>query len=148
MKYYAVIDTNILVLYMWVEKSNPGTIIKFVFDDIIVPLLNEEILSEYYEVLTRNKFGFKKDIVDSVIYKIKYKAIFLEKEQTLEEFIDSDDIVFYEIVLSARCTMDAYLVTGNIKHYPIRNYVVTPRQMLDIIGQEKELEKKTNNKSA
>ena len=77
MKYYAVIDTNILVSYMWVEKSNPGTIIKFVFDDIIVPLLNEEILSEYYEVLTRNKFGFKKDIVDSVISKIKSKAIFL-----------------------------------------------------------------------
>ena len=148
MKYYAVIDTNILVSYMWVEKSNPGTIIKFVFDDIIVPLLNEEILSEYYEVLTRNKFGFKKDIVDSVISKIKSKAIFLEKEQTLEEFIDSDDIVFYEIVLSARCTMDAYLVTGNIKHYPIRNYVVTPRQMLDIIEQEKELEKKNNNESA
>ena len=148
MKYYAVIDTNILVSYMWVEKSNPGTIIKFVFDDIIVPLLNEEILSEYYEVLTRNKFGFKKDIVDSVISKIKSKAIFLEKEQTLEEFIDSDDIVFYEIVLSARCTMDAYLITGNIKHYPIRNYVVTPRQMLDIIEQEKELEKKNNNESA
>ena len=148
MKYYAVIDTNILVSYMWVEKSNPGTIIKFVFDDIIVPLLNEEILSEYYEVLTRNKFGFKKDIVDSVISKIKSKAIFLEKEQTLEEFIDSDDIVFYEIVLSARCTMDAYLVTGNIKHYPIRNYVVTPRQMLDIIEQEKKLEKKNNNESA
>ena len=113
-----------------------------------MPLLNEEILSEYYEVLTRNKFGFKKDIVDSVISKIKSKAIFLEKEQTLEEFIDSDDIVFYEIVLSARCTMDAYLVTGNIKHYPIRNYVVTPRQMLDIIEQEKELEKKNNNESA
>ena len=148
MKYYAVIDTNILVSYMWVEKSNPGTIIKFVFDDIIVPLLNEEILSEYYEVLTRNKFGFKKDIVDSVISKIKSKAIFLEREQTLEEFIDSDDIVFYEIVLSARCTMDAYLVTGNMKHYPIRNYVVTPRQMLDIIEQEKELEKKNNNESA
>ena len=44
--------------------------------------------------------------------------------------------------------MDAYLVTGNMKHYPIRNYVVTPRQMLDIIEQEKELEKKNNNESA
>ena len=29
--------------------------------------------------------------------------------------------------------MDAYLITGNIKHYPIRSYVVTPKEMLDII---------------
>ena len=35
--------------------------------------------------------------------------------------------------MSARNTMDAYLVTGNLKHYPVRNYVVIPRQMLEII---------------
>lgn len=29
--------------------------------------------------------------------------------------------------------MDAYLITGNLKHYPVRSYVVTPRQMLEII---------------
>ena len=37
--------------------------------------------------------------------------------------------------MSARNTMDAYLITGNIKHYPVRNYVVTPKQMIDIILQ-------------
>ena len=48
-------------------------------------------------------------------------------------FPDEDDIVFFEIALSGRSTMDAYLVTGNLKHYPVRSYVVTPRQMLEII---------------
>ena len=28
---------------------------------------------------------------------------------------------------------DAYLVTGNIRHFPEKPYVVTPRQMLNII---------------
>ena len=28
---------------------------------------------------------------------------------------------------------DAYLVTGNIKHFPTKPFIVTPRQMLDII---------------
>ena len=28
---------------------------------------------------------------------------------------------------------DAYLVTGNVKHFPVKSYVVTPRQMMDII---------------
>ena len=31
--------------------------------------------------------------------------------------------------------MDAYLVTGNIRHFPVRSYIVTPKQMLDIIEQ-------------
>ena len=148
MKYYAVIDTNVVVSFLWKDNSVPGEIIKLIFKDKIVPILNEEIINEYYDVLTRNKFRFSQNKVERILSKIKSKGIFLERKQTLEEFIDSDDIVFYEIVMSARCTMDAYLVTGNIKHYPIRNYVVTPRQMLDIIESEKELEKKNNNKSA
>ena len=147
MKYYAVIDTNVVVSFLWKDNSVPGEIIKLIFKDKIVPILNEEIINEYYDVLTRNKFRFSQNKVERILSKIKSKGIFLERKQTLEEFIDSDDIVFYEIVMSARCTMDAYLVTGNIKHYPIRNYVVTPRQMLDIIKSEKELEK-NNNKSA
>jgi hypothetical protein len=28
---------------------------------------------------------------------------------------------------------DAYLVTGNIKHFPIKSFVVTPKEMLDIM---------------
>ena len=38
--------------------------------------------------------------------------------------------------MSARNTMDAYLVTGNMKHYPIRNYIVTPKEMIEIIEKE------------
>ena len=100
-------------------------------------LVNEEILDEYYEVLFRNKFGFDESEIKELINRIKDKSIILEREQTLEDFVDEDDIVFYEIVMSARNTMDAYLITGNIKHYPIRNYVVTPKEMLDIIENDK-----------
>lgn len=28
---------------------------------------------------------------------------------------------------------DAYLVTGNQKHYPVRNFIVTPAEMLEIL---------------
>ena len=40
--------------------------------------------------------------------------------------------------MSARNTMDAYLITGNMKHYPVRSYIVTPREMLEIIEKENE----------
>lgn len=28
---------------------------------------------------------------------------------------------------------DAYLITGNIKHFPARDFIVTPSEMMDII---------------
>lgn len=44
------------------------------------------------------------------------------------------DVVFYEVVMEGRKEYDdAYLVTGNIKHFPIKSFVVTPREMLDIM---------------
>ena len=137
MRYYAVIDTNVIVSSMLKHESIPGEILDLVLSKTIVPLLNQEIIDEYANVLKRNRFGFKKQEVDSLIKQIKENSIFLEREQTIEYFIDEDDIVFYEIVMSARHTMDAFLVTGNIKHYPIKKIVVTPKQMIDIVKKNK-----------
>ena len=145
MKYYAVIDTNVVVSSMLKNQSIPGQIIDLVTRGTIVPLVNEEILNEYLEVITRNKFNFNSAVINGTMNIIKSKAIYLQKEQTLEDFIDKDDIVFFEIVMSARSTMDAYLITGNMKHYPIRSYIVTPAQMLEIIEKDKESIGKKDN---
>ncbi len=51
-------------------------------------------------------------------------------------FIDHDDIVFYEIVMNARKERDAYLITGNMKHFPKRSFIVTPKEMIDIIEKD------------
>ena len=134
MKFYAVIDTNVIVSSMLKHNSNPGLIIDLVNNKTIIPLLNSEIIEEYIDVVMRNKFGFDKNDVDDAINNIKQNGIFLEREQTIDEFVDLDDIVFYEIVMSARNTMEAYLITGNVKHYPVKKYIVTPHEMIDIIN--------------
>ncbi len=41
--------------------------------------------------------------------------------------------MFYEVALSKD---DAYLVTGNTKHFPNKPIVVTPAEMLDILQRE------------
>ena len=46
---------------------------------------------------------------------------------------DPDDQIFYEAVVAAREEGEAYLVTGNTRHFPTLPFVVTPRQMLDIV---------------
>ena len=134
--YYAVIDTNVIVSSMLKGTSIPGIIVSKALDGPIIPLLNDEIIEEYRDVLSRNQFGLSKEAVDELIDNLKKRAIFLDRTETTEQFVDPDDIVFYEIVMTARNTTEAYLITGNKKHFPVKSFVVTPREMLDIIGEE------------
>ena len=116
--------------------SIPGIIVDKAINGPIVPLLNNEILEEYEEVLLRNKFGFEEEDVKTLINELRKRAIYLDRTMVDEVFEDPDDVVFYEIVMTARTAVDAYLITGNKKHFPIKSYVVTPREMLEIIGEE------------
>lgn len=136
MKYYAVIDTNVLVSAMLRWNSVPGNVLELVFEGLICPVLNDEILNEYRVVLSRSKFGFTKDIVDDVLQNIKSQAVFVDAQAINIDMPDVKDVVFYEVVMEKRKSDDAYLVTGNIKHFPKERFVVTPREMMDIILSE------------
>ncbi|MCF0141587.1 MAG: putative toxin-antitoxin system toxin component, PIN family [Mogibacterium sp.] len=133
MKYYAVIDTNVLVSAMLKWDSVPGTILQLTFGGVIVPVFNDAILAEYRTVLSRPKFHFTEDIINTVLDEITRLGIFAETEKLEEELPDPKDRVFYEVTLGERKEEDAFLVTGNIKHFPLVSFVVTPRQMLSIV---------------
>lgn len=47
--------------------------------------------------------------------------------------IDMGDLVFYEAAMEKRDD-DAYLVTGNQKHYPVKDFIVTPAEMMEILN--------------
>ena len=136
MTYYAVLDTNVIVSSMLREGSIPDQVLRLALDGPIVPLLNEEIVAEYKDVLTRNKFGFPETKIESMLLDLSKRAVFLDRAQSDEVFPDPDDVVFYEVVMTGRKTSNAYLVTGNTKHYPARSFVVTPREMLDIVERD------------
>lgn len=70
--------------------------------------------------------------------EIQNKGISVDAEKIDIELPDSKDRVFYEVVMEERKREDAYLVTGNIKHFPESFFIVTPREMLDIILSENE----------
>ena len=128
MKYFVVIDTNVLVSAVLKYNSIPGTIIEFAFNGKIVPVLNKEIESEYRNVLLRPKFHLTTDIVDDIINEFKQKGLYINENHI--------DVVFYEVVMEQRGSTQSWLVTGNIKHFPNETFIVTPRQMLDIILNE------------
>lgn len=79
MRYFAVIDTNVLVSAMLKWESVPGSILNLAMDGPIVPVLNDAILREYREVLFRPKFHLTDNIVSDIIESIKKKRYLLMK---------------------------------------------------------------------
>lgn len=79
MKYFSVIDTNVLVSAMLKWDSVPGSILNLAMDGPIVPVLNDAILREYRGVLSRPKFHLTDDIVSDIIESIKREAIFVDE---------------------------------------------------------------------
>ena len=102
-------------------------------DGPITPVLNHEILEEYRQVLLRPKFHLTERIVGDLLENIIARAVFTDAHKLMLELPDPKDVVFYEVTMEQRKTEDTYLVTGNLKHFPSECFVVTPRQMLDII---------------
>lgn len=118
MTYYAVIDTNVLVSAMLKWSSVPGNVLELTFSGTIVPVLNEQIIKEYRDVLSRPKFHFTEEIVSTVVDEIERLGLFVDAEELDIEMPDPKERVFYEVVMEERKTDDAYLVTGNLKHFP------------------------------
>lgn len=144
-KIFAVIDTNVLVsaLFSIHRQSNPAIVIRKIIDGTITPLYNEERLTEYTDVLNRDKFPFRHSDIEWIINLFKEHGQSLSRTPISDEdFIDKDDIVFYEVALSKE---DSFLVTGNTKHFPKKPFIVTPAEMLEIISQMQENGKRILN---
>lgn len=133
MTYYAVIDTNVLVSAMLNEDSVPGKIVNAAISGIITPLINFDIFMEYSEVLSRAKFHFDQNRVNTFLGDFIARAIQVNAGPITDFLPDPKDVVFYEVVMEARKTKEARLVTGNKRHFPQETFVVSPKEMLDII---------------
>ena len=135
MIYYAVIDTNVLVSALLTGNADAATVqvVDRLFDGDIVPLLSTDILSEYEEVLKRRKFRFPASMVDVLLESLKRNGKMVETVDAGYTLPDMKDLPFYLAALDKR-SAGAYLVTGNLKHFPKEPFIVTPRGFLDIIG--------------
>ena len=98
----------------------------------VIPLYNERILEEYIEVLNRKKFSFTESMISATLKVIIDYGIILDSIESDISLPDPKDLVFYEVALSQE---DSFLVTGNIKHFPKKPFIVTPAEMLTIIAE-------------
>ena len=134
MQCYAVVDTNVIVSAVIAKNpdSPPRQVFRAMLSGDIIPLYHSDILDEYEEVLGRKKFHLKKETIQTVLEAVRQFGVEVMPNPTGEILIDMDDLVFYEVAME-KSDDDAYLVTGNQKHYPIRDFIVTPAEMLEIL---------------
>ena len=133
----AVIDTNVLVSALLSENPESATVqvLRKILKGEIVPLFSRDIMDEYSSVLSRNKFGFDPETVDILMTAISEKGIEIAPEPTGATLPDMFDLPFYEVAVEKR-DEGAYLVTGNLKHFPKEPFIVTARQLLEIMDGE------------
>lgn len=138
MPYYAVIDTNVLVSALLSSREDSATVqvVSKIFSGSFIPLISEEILCEYNEVLRRKKFHFSEDSICLFINSLKKCSNMIYPSPSGEILPDIKDLPFYEVTLEKQDN-NAYLVTGNIKHFPEKSFVVTPREFLNILEKQK-----------
>ena len=135
-KYYAVIDTNVIVSYfLSSEKDSPPIrILDEVRKGNIIPLYNGYLLREYRRVLSRGRFGLDDRDIYEVLRLIEKPGFDcgVELIDSGCSLSDKKDSPIFDIVQCTR-EYDSYLITGNVKHFPNEKYVVSPRQMLDLL---------------
>lgn len=134
MTYYAIIDTNVLVSALLSSHENAATVqvVDRLFSGDVIPVFSDDILAEYNEVLRRKKFHFSEDVVRTLLDTIISIGENITPSPSGEILPDMKDLPFYEVVLEKE-EDNAYLVTGNIKHFPDKANIVTAREFLSIL---------------
>lgn len=130
-----VLDTNVLVSAFLKPWSNPAKILRLVLQGDVRIVVNEYILSEHLEVLTRPKFDLYLDNVQIILEFIRAKGIKAPALAKSFRLPDSSDEPFLEAALATRSD---FLITGNKKHFPKKlcmgQKVVSPQEFLGQLG--------------
>ena len=129
MQLRAVYDTNVIVSSILVPGSIPASLLTLALQKTVQLCLSPAILTEYQEVLLREKFGFQSETVHTFLQEVEQAAIMVQPTKTLAISPDEPDNRFLECAAAAQA---AYLVTGNTKHFPVAEYegihIVSPAE--------------------
>jgi putative PIN family toxin of toxin-antitoxin system len=122
----AVLDTNILVSALWTPRGNPARILALMPLGKIIPCYNYQIIEEYRAVLERPKLKFSESKTGELLRDIERYGISVVSETSAVSLPNESDRKFYDTAKIC----GAFLITGNIKHYPREPFIVSPAEFL------------------
>ncbi len=127
-----VIDTNVIVSAL-IQKNYPFLIIdELFFENKIRLCISEELMQEYFEVLSRPKFSKYPDFVSNaqnILAEIGYRAEIYKPKIKLNIISDQDDNMILELADESKAD---FIITGNTKDFTLTKYkktkIVTPKE--------------------
>ena len=121
-----VIDTNVLVSALWSRNGAPAQILAMIQNGRLTPCYDSRILEEYWRTLRRSKFGFSEWEIAGILAQIESDGMSVVPSPLSVPFMDEDDRKFYEVAKHCNAT----LITGNLKHYPKDELVLSVTEFL------------------
>ena len=125
-----VLDTNVIVSALLSPLGNPAKIYRMFLTGLLTLVFNPDILDEYQDVLSRPRLGIQAVDAETVLSAIEQygKSVEPLPYTNVIAMIDESDRIFYDTAKNAA----AYLITGNIRHYPQEPFILTPREFLEV----------------
>ena len=138
MKSKFVLPMNMLIALVFISallkiESYPGTILKEIFNERFVLLINQEIWNEYREVMSRPKFAFSANMIDEFMEILEQYSLYVNEKKCDLKFNDIKDKVFYEVYKTKVHPGEVYLITGNMKHFPVEKNIMSPKEFAENI---------------
>jgi putative PIN family toxin of toxin-antitoxin system len=114
-KVRVVLDTNILVSACWKPAGLEAQVVDLALTGQITICVSTVILAEYRDVLSRPKLAAVGTRTAELLAALERVAVSVEPTTCVQASIDDDDNRFLECAEQAHA---AYLITGNLRHYP------------------------------
>ncbi|WP_461255460.1 putative toxin-antitoxin system toxin component, PIN family [Treponema sp. R80B11-R83G3] len=122
-----VVDTNVIVSALMNTSGIPSKILSLTLKGDLRILYDNRIIFEYIDVLSRKEFGFPKEIIDDLINFFKHEGELIISDYINKKFTDETDKKFYEVYKTGKAE---YLITGNKKHFPKEETIISPKDFL------------------
>ena len=125
-----VLDTNIVISALLSPDGNPAKILALVaVSDDIQLFYSAEILSEYKRVLSYPRLSIAEEKRIRVVLLIETFGTLIDPPTSAIQLPDESDRIFYDTAHES----GAILVTGNTKHYPTEDSIMTPSGFIDTL---------------
>lgn len=123
-----VLDTNIIISALLTPNRLADAILQACLKGKHAIVVNDNILSEYKNVMSRPKFSFSIQNINYIIEGLTRRSLsYLPNTHSEEAFPDESDRIFYETAVMA----NAILITGNKRHFPECSIVMSPKEFVE-----------------
>ena len=129
-----VLDTNVVVSAVLKPEGLQRTVLLLAMSPPARLYVSAPILAEYRDVLSRPELRIRKSLRRQFLQLLSNRSHKVRPARKLQVTSDPDDNMFLECADSARAD---YLVTGNLKHFPVYwkgTKIISAREFITLVA--------------